>query len=106
MCPLTDDEFALFLSDPFDPEKRSFQYSASRSAGPDYRSRSIITSVGPDGRRDIDLSSFDVLSPNWGLGDRLADQVYDPTNGALSTGDIVADPNYPSSFLEQVYSKE
>jgi hypothetical protein len=94
---LSDEEFESFLIDPFDPKERRFQYS--RSPGVDayniggiirYEGDAILlTSVGPDGDVDLDISGFDLAEEHFGLGRNYRNNIYDPTNGLLSSGDLV-----------------
>jgi len=84
-CSLNDAEFAEFMTDSFSPHKERFLYSFCYEA-------MILTSVGPDGVRDINISNFNTKLPYWGLGESVVDNVYDPTNGILSKGDIIYPP--------------
>jgi hypothetical protein len=87
--PLSDPEFDHFLQDPYDPEGGRFVYSYSPGTKADPDFAIVISSKGPDQDRDIDFSGFEKMKPNYGLSEDTILQVYDPTNGALSNGDIV-----------------
>lgn len=86
---LTNEEFNHYMTDPFCPNKQRFQYSCSPIASD---ISILLTSVGPDGVADLDISNFDQNEPDWGLGEMFVNKVYDPTNGILSAGDIVYPP--------------
>lgn len=57
----------------------------------------VIAGNGPDGRADFDVTRFDAeistatgkFDPFLGMGRNPIDLVYDPTNGAHSSGDII-----------------
>lgn len=91
----------LNFYDPFSEDIASYRYACpqskdSRVYWPFY----MIVSNGPNRKPDLDEKSFqpyckDTLgnlipnAPNFGLSQPLLDYVYDPSNGTMSSGDIV-----------------
>lgn len=92
---LSKDEYNELLTDPFSPGER-FRYSYSPP------STMVLVSNGPDRYPDVDLLHFDCSKPCWGLGEDIADRVYDVTNGTKSRGDII----YPTGILRAMQSKD
>lgn len=70
--------------DVFDKNKKAYGYGRG-IMGTFY----ILISSGPDGKRDIEISKFNDLLPNYGFEKPFYDFLYDPTNGIFSNGDIV-----------------
>jgi len=80
---LSDQEFDDFMTDPFDPAAKRFRYAMSPYTGV------LLVSMGPDRDADLDITKFDLRQENYGLGPDFVDDIYDPTNGIVSNGDIV-----------------
>lgn len=94
---LNDNEFDLFMTDPFSSHKKRFEYSFSPHSyenwGEPFCDSIILLSVGPNGVPDLDISQFDQAEAYWGLGGNFINHIYDPTNGIMSHGDIVSPPD-------------
>lgn len=110
---LTDAEFENFISDPFTSPTLGFQYNVCAASYPPGETpeglslfgtprfvRVILSSQGPDEDRDIDLTGFNMDAPWWGLGSDVVDNVYDPTNGIVSNGDIIYPPGLPDCMAK------
>ena len=95
---LRDSEFRALMQDPFGG---GLPYRYSVSPG---KLEWILASNGPDGDVDIDISTFDLSIPGRGLPEAVGQLIYDPTNGIVSNGDILAPGG--NRFLEMIRTGE
>jgi hypothetical protein len=71
--------------DVFDKDGKVYGYSFAFSS-----THTLLTSSGPDGDRDIDLTRYDTRKPNHGYDKPFITYSYDPSNGLVSDGDLFA----------------
>lgn len=74
--------------DPFSNYNDFYGYTTQVKPGRGILDWYLFTSVGPDGDRDLDLTTLDSLPPRHGMERNLVTYRYDPTNGIVSDGDI------------------
>ena len=70
--------------DPFTGYTQTYGYTANLPQG----GVLLLRSVGPDGDEDLDLTKFNGVEPDFGMGRPIEEFLYDPTNGVVSDGDI------------------